>query len=63
MQPMSTFDPDRSAKVHDSLNDKTFDWRTGWAADYRRNAMVNMVDGTVSFDGLILDSWKALPAN
>jgi hypothetical protein len=31
MQPMATFDPDEPCKVHDRLNDRTFDWRTGWA--------------------------------
>jgi len=27
--PMSTFDPDRPSRVHDRINDETFDWRTG----------------------------------
>ena len=54
---MSTFDPDVPCIVHDRLYDLTFDWKTGWAADYRRDAMIDMVDGSVSFDGLILDGW------
>lgn len=57
MQPMTTFDPDESCKVHDRLNDRTFGWRTGWAAAYKRYAMP-AGDGTVHFDGLVLDGWK-----
>jgi hypothetical protein len=58
LNPMSTFDPDRPCcKVHDRLNDKTFPWHTGWADAYRRNAVADKIDGTVSFDGLIFDGW------
>lgn len=56
MELMSTFDPDEPCKVHDRLNDRTFQWRTGRAEDYKREA-VPASDGTVSFDGLILDGW------
>ena len=36
------------------LNDRTFEWRTGRAEAYKRDA-APASDGTVSFDGLILD--------
>ena len=55
---MSTFDPDRPARLHDRLKHQTFDWNAEWAEKYRRNAVVNMVDGTVSWDGLVLDGWE-----
>ena len=60
MRPMSEFDPERPARVHDRLNDHTFEWKTGWADDYRRNAKTGAGDGTVSGDGLVLDGWKPL---
>jgi hypothetical protein len=59
MQPMATFDPDVPCKVHDRLNDRTFDWHTGWADTYRRHARSG-TDGHVYFDGLILDGWAAV---
>jgi hypothetical protein len=55
MEPMSTFDPDLPGRVHDRVNDRIFEWRTGWADDYREYALVES-DG-VHFDGLILDGW------
>jgi hypothetical protein len=59
MNPMSTFDPDEPCRVHDRLNDKTFLWRTRDAPAYRQYARTDKVDGTVSFDGLVLDGWTA----
>jgi hypothetical protein len=59
MSPMSTFDPDLPCRVHDRLNDRMHEWHTGWAGSYRRNAVADKVDGTVSWDGLILDGWTA----
>jgi hypothetical protein len=56
MQPMATFDPEKPCRVHDRLKDRTIEWRTGWAAAYKRNAM-GANDGIVWFDGLILDGW------
>jgi hypothetical protein len=56
MNPMSTFDPDRHCKVHDLLNDCTFEWKAGWANHWRTYAS-EQGDGTVSWDGLILDGW------
>ena len=46
MEPMTTFDPDVPCKVHERLNNRTLDWRTRWAQDYKRDA-VPKVDGTV----------------
>jgi hypothetical protein len=60
MNPMATFDPDRPARVHDRQNDHTFDWHTDWAANYRRYARADKVDGSVSWDGLELDGWRPL---
>jgi len=58
---MSEFNPDLPTTVHDRLNDKTFKWHTGWADNYRRNAVPDKVDGTVSWDGLVLDGWRPAP--
>ena len=57
MQPMSTFDPDRPCLVHDHVVGKTFDWHTGWASNYRQYA-TDKFDGTVWWDGLVLDGWE-----
>ncbi len=60
MRPMNEFDPDRPSRVHDRLNDETFEWPVEEAARYRRYATFDKVDGTVEFDGLILDGWEPL---
>ena len=61
MRPMTEFDPDRPAKVHDTLNDRTFIWRTCWADNWREHAIVAS-DGVAYWDGLMLDGWEPLPA-
>ena len=48
MRPMREFDPDQPARLHEALNDKVFTWRTAWAREWRRNAVANKVDGSVS---------------
>jgi hypothetical protein len=59
MNPMTTFDPDEPCLVHDRLNDKMFDCRTGDADRYRQYAKLDH-DGLVWFDGQILDGWMRL---
>jgi hypothetical protein len=61
MQPMSTFDPDRPGRVH--VNDKTFDWHTGWAIKWRQYARLDQVSGMPYFDGRILDGWEPMGAD
>jgi hypothetical protein len=53
---MATFDPDTPCRVHDRVNDKMFNWRTGNADKSRQYAKLDR-DGFVWFDGLILDGW------
>jgi hypothetical protein len=48
-------------KVHDRLNDETLDWPLDEANRYRRYATTDKVDGTVYFDGPILDGWEPVP--
>jgi hypothetical protein len=57
---MREFDPDRPARLHEVLNDKVITWRTGRAHEWRRHAVVNAVDGSVSWDGLIFDGWEPI---
>ncbi len=57
MRPMSEFDPGRPAKVHDRAHDSTILWQVGWAARWRSNARPRP-DGTVWFDGQVLDGWE-----
>ncbi len=57
MHSMKDFDPARPARVHDCLNDQTFDWETRWSYLWELYAGP-MPDGTVSFYGLILDGWE-----
>jgi len=49
-----------ATKLHEALNDKVFTWRTAWAREWRRNAVANKVDGSVSWDGLIFDGWEPI---
>jgi len=35
MRPTIEFDPDRTCRVHDGVNDEMRDWHTGWANNYR----------------------------
>ena len=53
---MSEFDPSKPAVLHDSLNDKMIPWIGDDEAHYRERAL-NQKDGTVHWDGLILDGW------
>ena len=46
--------------MHDRVNDKMRDWHTGWASSYRQYARTDKVDGTVWWDGLILDGWEPI---
>jgi hypothetical protein len=56
---MSEFDPKRPAVLHDRLNDKTITW-TGDDAEHFRTYAVYEEDGTVGWDGLILDGWNTV---
>ena len=58
MNSMKTFDPEVACRVHDGLNDETFDWQPEWAAHYREYAF-DHTEGVVNWDGLLLDGWMA----
>ena len=58
MRPMAEFDPDRTCRFHDRVNDQMRDWHNGWASNYRQYARTDRVDGTVWWDGLVLDGWE-----
>lgn len=58
MNPMQTFNPDMPCRVHDRLNDRTFDWRPEWAGHYDRYASEHTA-GVIGWDGLLLDGWTA----
>jgi hypothetical protein len=60
MLPMLTFNPYRPCKVHDALNDCTFDWKPEWAEHYRTHAQAVVTSGAVIWDGLLLDGWYEL---
>jgi hypothetical protein len=57
MRTMRDFDPDWPARLHDRLNDKTIDWITAWAPEWRAHAVIG-ADGWAYFDGLIFDGWE-----
>jgi len=57
---MYDFDPDRPSLLHDRQNDRSFVWNIDWADHWRRHAMLDKVDGTASFDGLVLDGWEPI---
>jgi hypothetical protein len=56
LRPMREFDPSKSAVLHDTLNDRMIPWTGEDEAHYREHAIRNK-DGTVGWDGLILDGW------
>ena len=56
-RPMSAFDPTRRAFVHDNLNKRAIEWKPEWASHYRKCALIQP-NGTVEWDGLILDGWR-----
>ena len=60
MRPMSQFDPNRPAVVHDCFHGRAFLWRPGWADVWRRDAWVAS-DGLAFWDGMILDGWDPTP--
>jgi hypothetical protein len=43
LRPMNTFDASKLCKVHDGLNDCTFDWKPEWA-----QTIANMRSRTMS---------------
>ena len=57
MRSMREFDPDRPAKVHDRLNDRTIAWHTGWADKWRAHAVLES-NGWAYFDARIFDGWE-----
>jgi hypothetical protein len=59
LHPMSTFDPRRPCKVHDRLNDRTFDWKPEWVGNYREYAEPHNPNDprVMNWDGLLLDGW------
>lgn len=57
-RPMSEFNPDKPARVHDRLNDKVLDWSpSAFAAHYHRCAY-DFGEGVIEWDGLLLDGWR-----
>lgn len=55
---MSTFDPTQPAILHDALNDQIISWlaEPEQIASFREYALLQQ-DGTVMWDGAILDGW------
>src|ERR1700761_8814000 len=51
MNSMKTFNPEVACRVHDGLNDDTFDWQPEWAAHYREYSF-DHTEGVVNWDGL-----------
>ena len=56
---MSQFDPSRPAVVHDKLTDEDLDWSPEWERSYRTSA-TPLGNGTVSWEGLVLDGWRSM---
>jgi hypothetical protein len=56
LRPMQDFDPSKPAVLHDRGGGKMIGWTGERCDDYRRGAVRNS-DGTVSWDGLVLDGW------
>ena len=56
LRPMSEFDPLRDVMVHDAINDFMFIWEPSDLPSFLRHK-TERPDGTVEWDGLILDGW------
>jgi len=56
MHPMGTFDPAEPAILHDRRSDKIVTWDGERHEHYRRNCQPKP-DGTVEYDGMVLDGW------
>lgn len=58
MRPMTEFDPTQPAIIHDATNDQLITWIADpeQLANYRMNAE-DTGDGTIRWEGLILDGW------
>ena len=59
LRPMSQFDPDRPAILHEKAGDRTFDWSPEWASHYRIFSR-RFGDGMIFWDGLLLDGWRPM---
>lgn len=59
LRPMWTFDACRICTVHDAGNERMIPWNPEWAPHYRLCADA-LSDGTVEWDGLLLDGWVDL---
>ena len=57
LRPMSAFNPEMRAFVHDQRCDQELVWKPEWASHYREWAFVQP-DGKVEWRGLILDGWR-----
>jgi hypothetical protein len=57
LRPMSAFNPDMRAFLHDRRTDRELVWKSEWASHYREWALVRP-DGKVEWRGLILDGWR-----
>ena len=55
---MSTFDPDKPAYLHDRLNEEVLEWRPEDAQRWREHAVPH-VEGVITWDGLLIDGWRA----
>jgi hypothetical protein len=60
MNPMSTFNPDLTCLVHDSLNDQIMEWKPQWASLYRDQGAKHD-ECVIAWDGLLLDGWMPIP--
>jgi hypothetical protein len=56
LRPMSEFDPLEPALLHDRLKDQIIPW-TGEEGEVFRRFARFQPDGTVSWDGFMLDGW------
>jgi hypothetical protein len=57
LRPMSSFNPENRAFMHDQSNDQEFIWDPEWASHYREYATMEP-DGKVEWVGLVLDGWR-----
>jgi hypothetical protein len=57
LRPMSAFNPDMRAFLHDKRSDRELVWKSEWASHYREWAFAYPA-GEVEWRGLILDGWR-----
>jgi hypothetical protein len=57
LRPMSAFNPEMRAFIHDERSNRMLEWKPEWASHYREWAFLHP-NGKIEWRGLFLDGWR-----